>query len=117
MGDETVWIIEKRLWTEGASAWRESLDPLALMVLPEPAGIMRASAARASVEDAPRWAQVEMSERTLVRPTHDLIVIAYRARGRREDGSSYEALCGSTYRLADDRWRMVQHQQTPISGA
>ena len=115
MGDHPVWTIEQRLWTDGVHAWREALDPLCLMVLPEPGGIMRAAVARSSVAAAPRWADVQMRDRILVKPSADLVVIAYRAEARREEGAPYRALCGSTYRLADDRWRIVQHQQTPLA--
>ena len=45
---------------------------------------------------------------------HGLIVLAYRACGRREGAEPYQAWCSSSYRLVDGRWRLFQHQQTPV---
>lgn len=55
-----------------------------------------------------------MSEAHVARPADDLLVLAYKAEGKRDGAAPYNAYCTSTYRRADDgRWRLVQHQQTP----
>lgn len=41
------------------------------------------------------------------------VVVAYRATARRS-GSTYAALCNSTYRRTEGRWRLALHQQTPL---
>ena len=54
-----------------------------------------------------------MAETHAAPPSEDLLVLAYKVRGRRDGAAPYDAYCTSTYRKADDRWRLVQHQQTP----
>jgi ketosteroid isomerase-like protein len=84
------------------------------MAFPAPAGIIAGPEIVRSLADAPRWASVRMTETQVARPADDLLVLAYRAEGRRDGATPYRAYCTSTYRLTDDgRWRLVQHQQTP----
>jgi hypothetical protein len=40
-------------------------------------------------------------------------MLAYMAEATREDADPYGAYCTSTYRRESDRWRLIQHQQTP----
>ena len=74
--------------------------------------ILQGEAIFEAVDRAPgRWAAVEMTDRTSVEG-EDCIVLAYRARARREDGSTHEALCSSTWVRQGQGWRIIQHQQT-----
>ena len=54
-----------------------------------------------------------MIETQVARPGDDVLVLAYKAEGRREGAAAYSAYCTSTYRRSGGRWRLVQHQQTP----
>jgi hypothetical protein len=114
MTDEEAWRAEERFWTAGAEHYREALDPACVMALPAPAGIMHGAGIAQSLADAPRWSSVTMAEAHVGRPAPDLLVLAYKARGLRDGAAPYEAYCTSTYRDAGDRWRLVQHQQTPV---
>ena len=115
MTDEEAWRAEERFWTGGEDHYSEALDPECVMAFPAPAGIMRGGAAIArSLAGVPRWASVEMAERHVGRPTADLLVLAYRARGSRDGAAPYGAYCTSTYRDDGYRWRLVQHQQTAM---
>jgi uncharacterized protein YchJ len=113
MADDTLWKTEERLWTGGFEAYEERLDADCIMAFAPPAGIMRREAILASISKAPRWTTIEMLERQLSRPQESVAVLGYRARAKRGD-QPYEAMCSSVYVARDGRWRMVQHQQTPL---
>ncbi|MFC7474143.1 DUF4440 domain-containing protein [Dankookia sp. GCM10030260] len=109
--DAALWALEERFWREGAA---ESLDPACIMAFPPPTGLLSGSALGASLAAAPRWAAVTMTDRRAAHPAPGLAVLAYRARGRRDGGPTYEAFCTSCYRAVAEGWRLVQHQQTPV---
>lgn len=109
-----LWDLERRFWLRGPEHFARALDPDGVMVFPF--GVLRGAAITASLEGAPRWASVEIGERTLAQPTGELAVLAYRASGRRDGEAPYEAWCSSTYRRDGPGWRLVQHQQTPLQG-
>ena len=113
MTDEDAWRMEERSWTGGEDHRREVLDPACVMAFPPPAGIIQGPGIAQSLAGAPRWSSVTMAETHAGRPSEDLLVLAYKARGRRDGAAPYDAYCTSTYRKAGDRWRLVQHQQTP----
>lgn len=114
MDDDRVWAFEESLWTGDADHYRESIDESVLMVVPQPPYVLESAAAVAAVSNTPRWDEVTLSERRIVRPQEGLIVVAYRAEAAKQDGEKYVAHCTSTYRrLAHEEWKVVQHQQTP----
>jgi hypothetical protein len=114
MTDDEAWRAEERFWTGGTEHHREALDPECVMAFPFPAGIIAGAGIAESLAGAPRWSSVEMAERRVSRSAADLLVLAYKARGVRDGAAPYEAYCTSTYRRDGDRWRLVQHQQTPV---
>lgn len=113
MTDDDAWRMEERFWTGGTGQYREALDPRCVMAFPAPAGIIAGADIVRSLANAPRWSSVDMADKHLERLGADLMVLAYKAHGRREGAAAYEAYCTSTYRRDADRWRLVQHQQTP----
>jgi hypothetical protein len=113
MKEEVAWDIERQLWTGGGVAYRRLVDPQCVMAFPAPGGLMRFDAIMASIDKMPRWSSVEMSDRMMTHPAKDVTVLAYKARGRREDEKPYDAFCTSTYWRSGEGWRLVQHQQSP----
>ncbi len=114
MTDEDAWRMEERFWTGGEDHYREALDPACVMAFPPPAGIVQGPGIAESLVGAPRWASVAMAEKHACRPSDDLLVLAYEALGQRDGvAGPYHAYCTSTYRRVGDRWRLIQHQQTP----
>ena len=113
MTDEEAWAMERAFWTGGAERYREAIDPACVMAFPAPAGIVAGPEIVRSLADAPRWASVRTIEPQVARPGDDVLVLAYKAEGRREGAAPYVAYCTSTYRRSGGRWRLVQHQQTP----
>ena len=113
--EDELWSIEEQLWTGGQDQYERTLDPKCVMAFPPPAGILAGARIVESLKGAPRWSSVTMSERHLARPTPDVSVLAYRARGERSGASAaYDAYCTSTYRREAGGWRLLQHQQTPL---
>ncbi|MBM1169965.1 hypothetical protein [Microvirga arabica] len=112
MTADDTWGLEERFWLEGPSFYENHLDPECLMAFPG-MGVMRAGEILESLRDAPRWASVDMADRTVGRPCDTLVVLGYRAMGYREGANPYRALCTSTYRSDGVGWKLVQHQQTP----
>jgi hypothetical protein len=111
MDGQAIWELEERFWLEGSSVYDDLLDPACLMVFPG-MGVMRSADVLESLRHAPRWASVEMSERSLGRAGEQVIVLGYTAEGRRDGAVPYHCFCTSTYRLDGGRWKLVQHQQT-----
>lgn len=113
MHNDELWELERRFWLGGVETYETHMDPQCLMAFPAPAGLLAGPAIVEALRQAPRWAQVELSDQRLARPAPDMAVLAYRARGSRGDGDVYQAYCTSTYRRAGGTWRLAQHQQTP----
>ena len=113
MNDEQAWALEERFWLEGSSVYDGLLDPACLMAFPG-MGVMRAADILDSLKNAPRWASVDMTNRTVSRAGTAVIVLGYSAEGRREGAEPYRAFCTSTYWSDGGTWKLVQHQQTLI---
>ncbi len=114
MEDQRIWAFEESLWTGDEEHYRESIDEACLMVLPKPPFVISGPQAIDAVSATPRWSSIELSERHVSRPQEGLIVVAYTAHATKQGTEDYVAHCSSTYRrLEHDRWKVVQHQQTP----
>lgn len=118
MEDQRAWAIETSLWTGDPSHLMAAVDKGCLMVVPSEPHILTAAAAFRSMSDAPRWSEVTFGNTHVSRPEKGLIVLAYTAHARRDEGEPYVAHCTSTWRRQrHEDWRLVQHQQTPeVSG-
>lgn len=111
--DDDIWNLEKRFWLDGEPAYRKHMAESAVMLFPEPVGILVGEAILASLAEAPRWSSIDLHERKLVRAGDAMLVTAYRAEAKR-DAQSYRAICSSSYAIIDGAWKIVHHQQTPI---
>ncbi|MPZ21959.1 MAG: DUF4440 domain-containing protein [Dehalococcoidia bacterium] len=111
---------EKQFWAAAGDSefYRQHLADDALMVFPEPPGILRREATIDSVAAAQPWASFEIEDVLLTELTPDSAAITYRATGRREgDPSDYRALASSVYVRRGGEWKLALHQQTPIGSA
>jgi hypothetical protein len=113
MDEREAWERERRLWLEGAGAYQQLLDDESLMAF-APVGILGGVEIIRALDGAPRWLDVETTERRSARPNDSVLVLAYRADARRDSDHPYAAYCTSTYARTGKAWRLVQHQQTPI---
>jgi hypothetical protein len=115
MDEDDIWTLEERLWTGGAEVYARHMHPACVMTLPS-VGILRGSAIADSVCDAPRWRDIEMTDRTLDRPDEGVAVLAYRASGSAAHGTRYVATCASVYLRVFGEWLLAYHGQVPDSG-
>lgn len=110
----TLWQLEQQFWTGSAAFYEGQLAPEALMVLPEPVGVLDRAATVASISAAPRWRSVSFAEQRCVFPGADAAVLAYLAHGDRGGGSAYAARCSSTYVRHEDQWLLALHHQSAL---
>ncbi|KRA98288.1 hypothetical protein ASD83_14780 [Devosia sp. Root685] len=109
-----LWGSERRLWLEGVAAYEELMAPECLMAF-GPMSIVKNEQIIESLREAPRWADVVMTDRTRTSPVGDVAIIAYRARGTRDGAEPYEAICTSSYVCIDGYWWLTHHQQTQVT--
>ena len=110
MSDEQVWPLEEAFWLGGRETYTQTLAPECLMAFS--IGLLGREDILRSIEGAPRWESVSMTERRVDRPDPGTVVLAYRATAER-GAETYAAFCTSTYRRVGEAWKLIQHQQTP----
>ena len=116
MTDDELWDVERGLWTRGRAHYERWFSPDCVCAFPEPTGVMVGDAFVADLPDGGGWQSVELTEQAVRRPAAGIAVLGYRGTRRRPD-ETYASICTSTYAEGDDgRWRLVQHQQTPVAG-
>jgi hypothetical protein len=112
MDDDRIIEFERALWVGEADVYRRCVASDCLMVVPAEPFLLRGQEAIASVENTPRWDDVEFDAFEIERAQEGLIVVGYRVRASRGD-ERYRAYCTSTYqRVGEQDWRVIQHQQT-----
>lgn len=61
------------------------------------------------------WESYELLDVRELRPEDDVAIVVYRVTARRSGDAEYGALCSSTYARRGEHWRLVLHQQTPVT--
>lgn len=109
-----LWRLEEQFWLADGAFYERTLAPGALMVLPEPAGILDRAATIDSIRAAARWQQVSFKEQQEALFGIETAVLAYRIQADRgSSGPSYAARCSSTYVRDSGQWLLLLHHQTP----
>jgi len=114
MDEQVIWALEEQFWLKGQSFYAQRLDPACVMAFPG-IGLMRATEVLDSLKQAPRWASVEMLDRSTGHPGDQLVVLGYTATAQRDGREPYRCYCTSTYRYDGEGWMLIQHQQTLAS--
>jgi hypothetical protein len=114
--DLSLWHMEEAFWLQGIEAYRRAMRDDAVMVFPDPTGVLMGNEVFAALAAAPRWAEVSISERRILRAGPGVVLLVYRALAKREQ-AEYRALCSSSYASNDGVWKLVHHQQTPVESA
>lgn len=113
---ETLLELERRLWNADEAVYENVLAANAVMVFPEPTGVLDRAAVLESLGDGDRWSSLDVSDVRSLSVDDDVTQVVYEAVAERSaDGSEYRALVTSTYHRQDGEWRLVSHQQTPVS--
>jgi hypothetical protein len=111
---DDLFAIEEKLWTGGPEYYEHHLAPAAMMVLPEPTGVLVKDEIASSVESAP-WSDVSLEEHRLLELDDNSALVTYKATAVRDDQPPYVARASSAYvRGRDGGWKLAFHQQTPI---
>lgn len=110
---QPIWEAEQSLWLGGRMAYAMLMAPDCLMAFPE-AGFLGPEEVLHALDKAPRWHEVQMSDRQET-GGGETRVLAYRAEARRERGADrYRVICTSTWRRDGGMWKLIQHHQTPV---
>lgn len=113
--EDLLFELEEQFWIKGAEYYEQRLARAAIMVFPDPAGVMVKDEVVASLDGKPRWSNVALEEHRLLELTPTTAVITYRATAQRQgEPQPYVARASSAY-VHDGRvWRLAFHQQTPL---
>lgn len=112
-----IYRIEEGFWLSGKEHFLAHLDEQCLLAFPQAGEMHGVStreevAATASIPD--RWRDLQLTNRQLLQPVPDVVILSYRADVRRADGQPYSALIGSAYVRRPDGWKLTFHQHSPI---
>ncbi len=104
---------ERRLWLEGAAAYRDLMHPDAIMIFAMAPPILVGAEIVKSLEGAPRWDAITLRNvrEADAEGTH---VFAYTGRAERKGADAYVAACLSVWVDTSDGWRILSHQHTPL---
>lgn len=113
---ESLLELERQFWTGDVDFYREKLSKDAIMVFPEPTGILERSEVLESLGGGNRWRSIDFENVRVLEVQENVFQLVYRAIAeRREHGSEYSAFSTSTYVETNGSWQIVSHQQTPIN--
>jgi hypothetical protein len=110
--------IERKLWTNNAAFYKNSLVEDALLIFPETGPISRDVAVDAILTEnaeGQKWTEVEFHEVRSLALADDVALLTYRVAARWEhETSKNSALASSVYIKRGGVWKLALHQQTPI---
>jgi hypothetical protein len=113
---KALWQLEEQFWLGSSDFYSTALAPDALMVLPQPAGILDRAATIQSIGSGNRWHKVSFQKKRLVSAGPAAAVLVYLAHADRgAPDSAYVAQCTSTYVREHEQWLLVVHHQAPAS--
>ncbi|WP_156899766.1 nuclear transport factor 2 family protein [Luteimonas mephitis] len=114
MKEQDFWQLEEQFWTSGADFYDQRLGRNALMVFPEPAGVLDRKATLESLQSGARWKNVSFTNKKFAMPAQSTAVLVYSVQADRGgSGTAYSAQCSSTYVHSSGDWQLALHQQTP----
>jgi hypothetical protein len=118
--DNPLMEIERKLWSNDAVFYQDTLIEEALLVFPETGVITRDVAVEAIVAEnaaGRRWAEVQFDDVHRVQLAEDVTLLTYRVAARwAHEASKRSALASSVYVKRNGRWKLAFHQQTPLDG-
>jgi len=115
---DSLVAIERKLWKNDATLYRDNLHADALLLFAETGPISRDTAVEAirhENAEGRHWAEVKFSEERLIELTDDVAVLVYRSKSRWANEKTFvRALCSSTYARRDGVWKLALHQQAAV---
>lgn len=110
---DDLFDLEEKFWTEGAAYYAQHLAPAALMVFPEPTGVLVKDEIASSLQGA-RWSDVLLEEHRLLELDDASALVTYKATAVRDNSEPYIVRASSAYVKDGGEWKLAFHQQTPI---
>lgn len=111
--EDHLFSLEEKFWTEGADYYARHLARAALMVFPEPTGVLVKDEIACAVPGG-RWSEVSLEEHRVLELTDRSALVTYKATAIRDGNEPYVARASSAYVRDGNAWRLAFHQQTPI---
>jgi hypothetical protein len=105
---------EESLWSGGATEYRHTLDGDCLIAFTEMAGVQSRDKIADMAGEGARWRDVDIEVEGFLQPTDDVTILTYHVSAVRGN-EPYEARVSSGYVKRDGDWRMMFHQQTPLT--
>jgi hypothetical protein len=110
-----LFSLEEKFWTEGADYYERNLSNAAIMVFPDPAGVLVKDEIASSLKAQPRWSQVALEEHRLLELSESAALVTYKATAKRANGDEpYVARASSAYVRDGASWKLAFHQQTTL---
>lgn len=111
---ETIYELERGFWTGGADFYRENADDTCLVVFPGMVRVLSNAELAETVSSGPRWQDLQIEPKALIRPAPGVAIIAYEASARRGDEPRYRVAVSSGYVDRSGLWKLAWHQHTPL---
>jgi len=112
--EDHLFRIEQKFWTKGAGFFDRNLAYAAIMVFPEPLGVLTRDRIAESLAGQAQWQEVAFEDRRLLELSDRAVLLTYKAIARRRDGEPYVVRASSAYLRDGGAWRLAFHQQTPL---
>ena len=111
--EEHLFSLEEKFWTEGPDYYQDNLAYTAIMVFPEPTGVLLKDQIASSLEGRSRWAEVSLEEHRLLELSERAALVTYKATATGADGGEpYVVRASSAYVRDGEGWKLAFHQQT-----
>jgi hypothetical protein len=107
--------IEQKFWTQGPKFFDRNLAYAAIMVFPEPVGVLPRERILASLGRQERWTEVLFEDHRLLELSDRAALLTYKATARRGEGEPYVVHASSAYVRDGGSWKLAFHQQTPLA--
>jgi hypothetical protein len=118
--DQPLMAIERKLWSNDAVFYKDTLIAEALLVFPETGVITRDVAIDAILAEnvaGRRWAEVQFADVHRLQLAEDVTLLTYRVAARwAHEASKRAALASSVCVKRDGVWKLAFHQQTSLDG-
>jgi hypothetical protein len=113
---DRLFDLEEQFWKGGSAFYRRNLADAAVMIFPDPSGVMIKDEICSSIEDSPRWEDVQLEEHRVMELDDNAVVVSYKATATREgEILPYVARASSAYVRDGASWKLAFHQQTPLA--
>jgi hypothetical protein len=113
--EDHLFSLEEKFWTEGPEYFGSNLAPAAIMVFPDPTGVLVRDEIAASLRGAARWSEVALEEHRVLELGERTAMVTYKATAIRPGADPYVARAASAYVHDGSAWKMAFHQQTPAA--